>query len=161
MSRTGTPYHIAIDGKIGADMSLTPAADPFVTQEEGDADLFVPVRTQSGSIRIETDDAQLIRNIIPDSGGTRKVSVTNAQSGVVVWKGYVQPKMLSMRLFSGQQVVSIPVECGLAALKYRAYNYASIELPVSKMLAFISVGLAGVWPIRLFSPSIGISTRSI
>lgn len=35
MSRTGTPYHIAIDGKIGADMSLTPAADPFVTQEEG------------------------------------------------------------------------------------------------------------------------------
>lgn|GEM_PF-7080710 len=137
MSRTGTPYHIAIDGKIGADMSLTPAADPFVTQEEGDADLFVPVRTQSGSIRVVTDDAQLIRNIIPNSGGTRKVSVMNAQSGVVVWKGYVQPKMLSMRLFSGQQVVSIPVECGLAALKYRAYNYASMELPVSKMLAFM------------------------
>lgn len=143
MSRTGTPYHIAIDGKIGADMSLTPAADPFVTQEEGDADLFVPVRTQSGSIRVVTDDAQLIRNIIPDSGGTRKVSVTNAQSGVVVWKGYVQPKMLSMRLFSGQQVVSIPVECGLAALKYRAYNYASIELPVSKMLAFMLISEFG------------------
>lgn len=137
MSRTGTPYHIAIDGKVGDDMSLTPAADPFVTQEEGDEDLFVPVRTQSGSIRVVTDDAQLIRNIIPDSGGTRKVSVTNTQSGVVVWKGYVQPKMLSMRLFSGKQVVSIPVECGLAALKYRAYNYASVELPVSKMLAFM------------------------
>lgn len=137
MSRTGIAYHIAIDGKVGDDMSLTPAADPFVTQEEGDEDLFVPVRTQSGSIRVVTDDAQLIRNIIPDSGGTRKVSVTNAQSGVVVWKGYVQPKMLSMRLFSGKQVVSIPVECGLAALKYRAYNYASVELPVSKMLAFM------------------------
>lgn len=137
MSRTGIAYHIAIDGKAGDDMSLTPAAEPFVTQEEGDEDLFVPVRTQSGSIRVVTDDAQLIRNIIPDSGGTRKVSVTNAQSGVVVWKGYVQPKMLSMRLFSGKQVVSIPVECGLAALKYRAYNYASVELPVSKMLAFM------------------------
>ena len=137
MSRTGIAYHIAIDGKVGDDMSLTPAADPFVTQEEGDEDLFVPVRTQSGSIRVVTDDAQLIRNIIPDSGGTRKVTVTIAQSGVVVWKGYVQPKMLSMRLFSGKQVVSIPVECGLAALKYRAYNYASIELPVSKMLAFM------------------------
>ena len=137
MSRTGIAYHIAIDGKVGDDMSLTPAAEPFVTQEEGDEDLFVPVRTQSGSIRVVTDDAQLIRNIIPDSGGTRKVSVTNAQSGVVVWKGYVQPKMLSMRLFSGKQVVSIPVECGLAALKYRSYNYASVELPVSKMLAFM------------------------
>ena len=135
MSRCGTAYHITIDGKIGADMSLTPAADPFVTEEEGDADLFVPVRTQSGYVRVVTNDIGMVRKIIPDCGGTRKVTMTNAQSGVVVWKGYVQPKMLSMQMYKGAQVVSIPVECCLSALRYTVYDSASIDIPVSKMLA--------------------------
>lgn len=123
MSRTGTPYHIAIDGKIGADMSLTPAADPFVTQEEGDADLFVPVRTQSGSINIVTDDVSVVRDIIPTDGGVRRVILY--RNGTEVWRGYVQPQMLKMTLWRGPQEVSIPIECPLSALKYRSFNYFS------------------------------------
>ena len=45
MSRTGDAYQVIIEGgSHSGTIALTPSADPFVTQEEGDADLFVPVR---------------------------------------------------------------------------------------------------------------------
>lgn len=124
ISRTGDAYQVIIEGgSHSGTIALTPSADPFVTQEEGDADLFVPVRCQTGYINIETDDVSVVRGIIPSAGGVRKVYLYRGVSQV--WRGYVQPQVLKFRMWNGPQEVGIPIECPLSALKYRTFGYFS------------------------------------
>ena len=47
--RSETLYTLTIGTASG---TLTGAAEPFVTQEADDADMFLPIRTQTGYIRI-------------------------------------------------------------------------------------------------------------
>ena len=55
--RTGTVYTVNIfdDAYSGAGVTLKGAAEPFVTEENDDDDIFMPVRTQSGYLRIVDD----------------------------------------------------------------------------------------------------------
>ena len=52
--RAGTVYTVNIGSGIG-DVALKGAAQPFVTQEDDDEDMFTPIRTQSGYLRIVDD----------------------------------------------------------------------------------------------------------
>lgn len=140
MSRTGKKIHVSIAGATGNnDISLTPAEVPFTTEEEGREDLFIPVKTQSGYINVITDDLDLARNIIPIEGGVRKVTVLQKQqwtdaSGTLLWQGYVQPKMLSMRLWQGKLKLAIPVECPLSALKYRTFAATANTMTIARII---------------------------
>ena len=123
-SRNGDTYTITISGRAAAtDLTLTAAPEAFYSEEEGDEDLFVNVKVQTGYISIITDDVELLREIIPNSGGSRKVVVR--RSGALKWVGYVQPKMLSSDIWNGKNTVRIPVECPLSAMKYR--DFVSVD----------------------------------
>ena len=111
---------------------LTPGEDPFTTEEEGKSNLFVFVKRQTGYINIVTDDVNLVRTIIPLSGGTRKVRVY--EDGDIVWQGFVQPKLLSMKIWQGKQKIQIPVECPLSALKYRTFQTALLRMPIHAVI---------------------------
>ena len=134
MSRTGASYQITIEGAPGnVDIPLTPGEDPFTTEEEGKSDLFIFVKRQTGYINIVTDDVNLVRTIIPLSGGTRRVRVYD-NGGNIVWQGFVQPKLLSMKIWRGKQKIQIPVECPLSALKYKTFQTILVHMSVHAVI---------------------------
>lgn len=145
-TKNGDRIHITIPGASGADVALTPAENPLWIQEEGEEDLFLPVRTQSGYINIISDIMDLAKRIIPLSGGSRKVTVSRSVGGTgaynVEWVGYVQPKMLSMKIWNGKTQIAIPIECPLSALKYRKFTSSTYKMSIARILYGLTTDFA-------------------
>lgn len=125
--RTETLYTVNIydDSYTGSPVQLTGAAEPFVTQEDDSDDMFIPVRTQSGYIRIVDNGkdangrtlatADRWDKMLPATNKSRKVTLTNV-SGTIVWQGWMQPQTFSGQLYEDVQEREFPVMCGLLAL---------------------------------------------
>lgn len=123
--RAGTVYTLSIGGGTGTPIPLEGAAQPFVTQEDDTDDMFTPVRTQSGYIRIVDDgfdaDGNSFdwRDLIPATGTSRPVVLSHDDGGntIVDWMGYIQPQNFSGMLYVGTQEREFPVYCGLSGLQ--------------------------------------------
>jgi hypothetical protein len=118
---------IMIDGKTGAtNTALTPSDTPCVLEEEGKENLFVPIKTQSGYVEVITDDMTLAEQIIPSTGGTRVVLIYETDSPslytIPLWSGFVQPKLLTYKMWRGKQKLQIPIECKISRMKYRRFT---------------------------------------
>lgn len=125
--RAGTTYVVNIGGGTGEAVALKGAASPFVTQEDDDEDMFKPVRTQTGYVRIiddglAADGVTAIdwKDLIPETDTSRPVTLTalpvGQATGTVVWQGYMQPQTFSGVLYGGAQEREYPVQCGLSSL---------------------------------------------
>ena len=123
--RAGTVYTLSIGGGTGTAIPLKGAAQPFTTQEDDTDDMFTPVRTQSGYIRIVDDGKDANgnsfdwRDMIPATGTSRPVVLSHAEGGntIVDWMGYIQPQNFSGVLYGGTQERGFPVYCGLSGLQ--------------------------------------------
>ena len=125
--RTDTLYTVNIydDSYSGSPVQLMGAAEPFVTQEDDSDDMFIPVRTQTGYIRIVDNGkdangrtlaaADRWDKMLPATNKSRKVTLTNG-SGNIVWQGWMQPQTFSGQLYEDVQEREFPVMCGLLAL---------------------------------------------
>lgn len=125
--RTDTLYTVNIydDSYTGSPVQLTGAAEPFVTQEDDSDDMFIPVRTQTGYIRIVDNGkdangrtlatADRWDKMLPATNKSRKVALTNG-SGTIVWQGWMQPQTFSGQLYEDVQEREFPVMCGLLSL---------------------------------------------
>lgn len=126
--RSGTLYtvHIFDDTYSGSPVTLKGAASPFETQEDSSEDMFVPVRKQSGYIRVVDDGTFDWKAIAPATDLSRPVTLT--ASGAVVWQGYLQAQNFSGKLFSGVQEREFPVQCVLSVLESTYVNADQREL---------------------------------
>lgn len=123
--RAGTVYTLSIGGGTGTPIPLKGAAQPFTTQEDDTDDMFTPVRTQSGYIRIVDDGFDANGNsfdwhdMIPSTGTSRPVVLSHVEGGntIVDWMGYMQPQNFSGTLYGGTQEREFPVYCGLSGLQ--------------------------------------------
>lgn len=127
------------DGYEGTTTLLEPASQPFTTEETNDSDAFVPIRTQTGYINIITGNINLVRNIIPRNGSTRKVVVYKYVGGDTqvyrkVFVGWIQPQLIDMDIWRGKQQVGIPVECYLSGLKNKSFEMSGF-VPFNDFLA--------------------------
>lgn len=106
-------------GGSGWPLRLKPAAVPFVTQEDDTDDVFTPVRTQTGYLRI-VDDGWVTdnngnevpfnwRDLIPDIATDRPVEVKIGN--VVMWQGYMQAQNYGSRLYGNPQEREFPLQC--------------------------------------------------
>lgn len=124
--RAETLYTVNIydDSYTGDPVQLTGAAQPFTTDEDDDDDLFAPVRTQSGYIRIvdtgKDNNGNTFdwRTFIPTTDTDRPVSLQHEENGsmVVDWQGYLQAQNFGGDLFIPTQVREFPVQCMLSVL---------------------------------------------
>lgn len=102
-------------------VQLTGAAQPFTTQENTGDDPFMPVRTQSGYLRIvdtgKDNDGNAFnwRDFIPQTDTDRPVTLTN-EGGNVLWQGYMQAQNFGARLYDTPQEREFPVQCVLSVL---------------------------------------------
>lgn len=121
-------YRINIldEGWTGSVTTLQGSDNPFVIEEYNDNDTFTPIRTVTGYINIITDNLNLVRNIIPNSGATRKVVVLeyddDEEEWVTFFTGWVQPQLIDIAIWQGPEEIGIPVECCLSGLKYRMFK---------------------------------------
>lgn len=121
--RAGTDYTVNIyDGNYsGNPIPLKGGAEPFVTQEDDDEDMFLPVRTQSGYIRIVDDgkdangNAFNWKDLLPSTDVDRPVTLT-AATGTVLWHGFMQAQNFTGVLYGNPQEREFPVQCPLTVL---------------------------------------------
>lgn len=125
--RAGTTYVVNIGGGTGAAVPLKGGAQPFTTEEDGDEDVFVPIRTQSGYIRIVDDgkDANGAafdwKDLMPETDTSRPVTLT--AGGTVVWQGFMQAQNFGGVLYGNPQEREFPVQCPLTVLEGTDINY--------------------------------------
>ncbi len=108
----------------GTPIQLKGGAEPFVTQEDDDDDLFEPIRQQSGYIRIVDDGKDAsgnalasgwLRQLLPANDLSRPVVLTNG-FGDTLWQGYLQAQNFSGTLYGNPQERDLPVQCVLSVL---------------------------------------------
>lgn len=106
-------------GGTGWPLHLKPAAVPFVTQEDDTDDVFTPVCTQTGYLRI-VDDGWVTdnngneipfnwRELIPGIATDRPVEVKIGSTAV--WQGYMQAQNYGARLYGNPQEREFPLQC--------------------------------------------------
>lgn len=118
--------NILDNGWTGSVTQLTGSDEPFVIEEDDDPDTFTPIRTKTGYINIVTDNINLVRNIIPMTGATRKVVALEWDEDEAEWVeiffGWVQPQLIDIDIWQGKTEIGIPIECCLSGLKHRMYK---------------------------------------
>ena len=125
--RADTDCLLTIGGGSGTAIPLKGAAKPFETREDADEDVFKPVRTQTGYLRIVDDGkdangntlgANWWQDMIPASGTERPVTLTKTVGGVttILWQGFMQTQTFDGPLYSGPTEREFPVQCMLSAL---------------------------------------------
>ena len=121
--RAGTDYSVNIYdvNYSGNPIPLKGGAEPVVTQEDDDEDMFLPVRTQSGYIRIVDDgkdangNAFNWKDLLPSTNVDRPVTLT-AATGTVLWHGFMQAQNFTGVLYGNPQEREFPVQCPLTVL---------------------------------------------
>ena len=118
----------------GTPITLKGGADPFSTQEDDDDDLFTPIRTQSGYIRIVDDgfaaDGSTPYNwkdLLPLTDTDRPVTLTNA-GGTIVWQGFMQAQNFGGVLYGNPQEREYPVQCALTVTECNDIDVTNHEL---------------------------------
>ena len=125
--RAGRLYTVNIydDNYTGSPVELVGAAHPFETQEDDDDDMFKPVRTQSGYIRIveggyAADGVTVFnwRDLIPTTDTDRAVTLTHTEgnSTVTDWCGFMQAQNFGAKLYEKPLEREFPVQCPLSVL---------------------------------------------
>lgn len=106
------------DNYSGAVVELTPAAVPFETQEDSADTWFVPIRKQTGYIRVL--DEGNTDGIMPVGMKDRYVEYT--EDGSLKWCGYVVPDVFSSDWDVTPNEVEFPVIGGLGVLEGEYLN---------------------------------------
>ena len=102
----------------GAVVELTPAAVPFETQEDSADTWFVPIRKQTGYIRVL--DEGNTDGIMPVGMKDRYVEYT--EDGTLKWCGYIVPDVFSSDWDVTPNEVEFPVVGGLGVLEGEYLN---------------------------------------
>lgn len=140
--RSGTVYTVNIyDANFsGTAVVLKPGASPFSTQEDDDEDMFKPVRTQTGYIRIVDDGKDASGNtlgsgddwkaLVPETDTDRPVTLTHVSgsSTVVDWAGFMQAQDFGATLYGNPQERAFPVQCVLTVTESTDINYQQKEM---------------------------------
>lgn len=126
VSRLGTTYRVEIleDGYTGDSVELTGAPSPITTAETGSDELFLPVREQSGYIRIVAD-SDTWRDLVPEYNGQYMVRLRDVASGGIVWIGYMKAEALTGGLWEGMKELEYPIFCPLSFLSTKVYEFTN------------------------------------
>lgn len=116
----------------GTPVQLTGAAQPFETQEDN-GDIFTPVLTQSGYLRIvdtgkdNAGNAFNWRSFIPTNDIDRPVKMTDG-NGNTVWMGFLQAQNFGSTLFELPQVREFPLQCPLTVASRNDVSLANTDI---------------------------------
>ena len=159
--RTGTVYTVNIYDSATPTSAwpvmLKGGSQPFVTEEEASEDEFIPIRTQTGYIRIVDDGknanggtlapADSWKAMVPPTDTAHPVTLTDGDSNIF-WMGFMQAQNFSGELYGGTQERQFPIQCVLSAL-------SSVQAPTNQtdmknfayLMRYIFQTIADLFPI--------------
>ena len=114
ISLDGETFTLRIDG-VTPSVTLPLSDDPISTDEDGDTDMFLPIRTQSGYIHLHSTDKTTWRQFIPSSATA--MPVTLKKGTAIVWQGYVQTGTYGTTWPAVYEDFDLPITCGLSVLE--------------------------------------------
>jgi hypothetical protein len=128
--RSGTLFTVNIHDASysGNSIPLKGAAQPFTTEESQEEDQFMPIRTQSGYIRIfdngkdASGNAFNWKSLLPETDTDRPVTLTDG-GGNIVWQGFMQAQNFSGALYGNPQEREFPVQCSLTVCQGADINF--------------------------------------
>lgn len=101
-------------------VALTPADSPFMTATQESDDLFTPIRTSSGYIRIIVDTVNDIASLVGSYPLARPVSLTTSKadgtSPTEKWRGFLSCENFSQTWDKGPIEIELPVSSPLDVL---------------------------------------------
>ena len=146
----GTVYSVNIyDASYsGSIIDLKGGAQPFTTQEDDTDDVFTPVRTQSGYIRIVDDgldangNAFDWRDLIPASATNRPVRLVSGST--VLWAGFIQSQTFTGHYVNNIQEREFPVCCLLTALSAFDIPPTNNNYPIANFAYILSYAFSDI-----------------
>ena len=143
ISLDGETFTLRIDG-VTPSVALPLSDEPSSTDEDSDSDMFMPVRTQSGYIRILSTDKTTWRQFIPT--GATAMPVTLKKGTAIVWQGYVQTGTYGTTWPAIYDDFELPITCGLSVLESFDVdvNGPSDTVTIGQLLAYLFGKLSGL-----------------
>jgi len=136
--RTSTLYTVSIYDAdyTGNPIPLKGGAQPFLTNEDDDSDMFAPVRTQSGSLSIIDDGKDANGNafnwldLVPATDTSRPVTLTHTENNttIVDWQGYIQAQTYGGELYGNPQERSFSIQDSLVVCNSIDVNYQHTQI---------------------------------
>ena len=143
ISLDGETFTLHIDG-VTPSVALPLSDDPISTDEDSDSDMFMPVRTQSGYIRLLSTDKTTWRQFIPSSATA--MPVTLKKGTAIVWQGYVQTGTYGTTWPAIYEDFELPITCGLSVLESFDVdvNGPGDTVTIGQLLAYLFGKLSGL-----------------
>lgn len=139
------------DGQSGTSQ-LDAGAEPFVTDVQDDDDIFTPVRSGSGYVRVEVDEADDVSGLVGSSPLERPV-VLNV-GGVTRWKGFLSCESFTQAWDKGPLELELPVLSGLGVIG-GLYPSSDLEdlgyINFAQFLCDMNAALGGIYANFYFS----------
>lgn len=116
-SMSGKAIEVYVSQKdwSGDVVAVEAAADMIEWADDDDRDVLVPVRGQSGYLRVVDDGSGEVEQMMPRNNMEHYVEVL--RDGVLVWQGYMQAATYTAAWDIAPKVVEFPLIDGLTALE--------------------------------------------
>ena len=125
-SFTGTQYMVYIyEHTAGELVTLTGSDNPFETQEDQSDDIFTPIRSQTGYLRvIDETGGNLLEQLMPANNTEKLVRVYAGTWNVdtftdvnLVWQGFLCAEVFTQPWDGSKKMLEFPVKSVLSAME--------------------------------------------
>ena len=144
-SLLGTDYVAEIydNNFSSAATELMGGAQPFVTRELDDEDIYTPIRTQSGYLRFIVENASVVSEIQPIKATDRPVLLK--QGNNVVWAGFLRPEQYSQPWEATPYEIELPLMSVMEAMQgvefTQSEGYVSFFSMVQTISSYLPIDL--------------------
>lgn len=119
-SRTGQQYCVNISKQADTGQNikqLTGSEHPFVTSEANGDDIFMPIRQQTGYLRVlDNSGGTLIDELLPENNTQKMVTLVNLTTGKTEWIGFLAAEVFTQPWGNELTELEFPLKSALACL---------------------------------------------
>ena len=120
-SRTGQQYCVNISKQSDTSQNvvqLIGSEHPFVTNEANGDDIFMPVRQQTGYLRVlDNTGGALVEELLPENNTQKMVTLVNLTTGKTEWIGFLAAEVFTQPWGNDMTELEFPLKSALACLE--------------------------------------------
>lgn len=119
-SRTGQQYCVNISKQADTGQNIVQlqgSEHPFVTSEANGDDIFMPIRQQTGYLRVlDNSGGTLIDELLPENNTQKMVTLVNLTTGKTEWIGFLAAEVFTQPWVNELTELEFPLKSALACL---------------------------------------------
>lgn len=120
-SRTGQQYCVNISKQTDTGQNivqLTGSEHPFVTSEANGDDIFMPIRQQTGYLRVlDNSGGTLLEELLPENNTQKMVTLVNLTTGKTEWIGFLAAEVFTQPWGNELTQLEFPLRSALKCME--------------------------------------------